>query len=494
MHEFAKVPFSGLENHLEVKKVAKILPVILSGGAGTRLWPASRAMYPKQLLALAEKRTMLQATALRIRGLASASDRCVIVCNESHRFSVAEQLAAIEMDARIVLEPEGRNTAPAVALAAFGAAVEEDESLMLVMPADHVIKDVVAFQEAVAAAAVEAKEGKLVTFGVVPTHPETGFGYIKSADRNATTSRVERFVEKPDAETAQRYIESGDYFWNSGMFMFRPDVYLDGLKRLAPEIFAACSDSMESLSRDGLFLRPDAQRFAECPSDSIDYAVMEKADNVVVVPLDCGWSDVGSWSALLDVLPSDDQGNAIEGDVVFHDCEGSMISAESRLVGAVGLRNLIVVETKDSVLVADRNRSQDVKELVTQLKARGRPEMNLHRQVVRPWGSYDSIENAENFQVKRLIVKPGAELSLQKHAHRSEHWVVVRGKARITKNDEEFDLEVNESTYIAIGDIHRIANPFNEPAHIIEVQCGDYLGEDDIVRLEDNYGRENTNI
>ena len=470
-----------------------ILPVILSGGSGTRLWPASRAMYPKQLLPLAGDQTMLQATALRTQGVEGAADRCLVVSNEAHRFLVAEQLAAIEMNAEIILEPKGRNTAPAVALAALHATRNGEDAILLVMPADHVIADVDSFQSAVARGAKAALDGKLVTFGIVPTHPETGFGYIRATLDGASPVPVESFVEKPDAATAEAYVAEGKHFWNSGMFLFKASTYLEQLELLAPEIHAACVESMANASLDGLFVRPDEEAFLKCPSDSIDYAVMEKADGTTMVPLDAGWSDVGSWSALQDVLPADANGNMVDGDVVTHACEGSLIRAESRLVGVVGLKDVIVVETKDSVLVADKHRSQDVKELVNQLKRDNRPETELHRQVFRPWGSYDSLENAENFQVKRLIVKPGAVLSLQKHAHRSEHWVVVRGTARITKNDEEFDLHVNESTYIAIGDVHRIANPYDEPAHIIEVQCGDYLGEDDIVRLEDNYGREGTN-
>ncbi|MGI9234295.1 MAG: mannose-1-phosphate guanylyltransferase/mannose-6-phosphate isomerase [Woeseiaceae bacterium] len=473
--------------------MTSIVPVILSGGSGTRLWPASRSLYPKQLLALAEERTMLQATALRTRGLAGCADPCLIVCNEAHRFLVAEQLAAIEIDCRVILEPEGRNTAPAVALSAFQAAKDDPDAVLLVMPADHVITDVKQFQLAVAHGASAALAGKLVTFGIVPSHPETGFGYIRAAVDGMNAVPVETFVEKPDAQTARSYVEDGMHFWNSGMFMFTASAYLDTVKRLAPEIFKACEESMRKQTTDGLFVRPEAEAFLGCPSDSIDYAVMEKADNAEMIPLDAGWSDVGSWSALHDVMPTDDEGNSIDGDVVTHACQDSFIQAESRLVGVVGLKDVIIVETKDSVLVANKHNAQDVKELVNKLQEGDRPETNLHRQVFRPWGSYDSIDSAENFQVKRLIVKPGAVLSLQKHAHRSEHWVVVRGKARITKNDDEFDLNVNESTYISIGDIHRIANPYDEPVHIIEVQCGDYLGEDDIVRLEDNYGREGTN-
>ena len=473
--------------------MSNILPVILSGGSGTRLWPSSRSMYPKQLLPLTGSATMLQATALRIDGLKSADNRCLVVCNEAHRFSVAEQLAGIERDARIILEPKGRNTAPAIALAALHAAESDPDTVLLVMPADHVIRDVDTFKAVISRGAAAARKGKLVTFGIVPTHPETGFGYIKANPDDGNAVAIESFVEKPDADTAAGYLADDSYFWNSGMFLFTAGAYLDALKSLAPDIYTACENAMASKSLDGLFIRPDEAAFLACPSDSIDYAVMEKTTESAMVPLDAGWSDVGSWAALHDVMPCDDAGNSVDGDVVMHNCEGSYVLAESRLVGVVGLKDVVVVETKDCVLVADRHQSQNVKELVTKLKEDERPETELHRQVFRPWGSYDSLENRDNFQVKRLIVKPGAVLSLQKHAHRSEHWVVVQGKARITKNDDEFDLNVNESTYIAIGDIHRIANPFDEPAHIIEVQCGDYLGEDDIVRLDDNYGREGTN-
>lgn len=470
-----------------------IIPVILSGGSGTRLWPASRSMYPKQLLPLVGEHTMLQATALRIQGLQGATDSCLIVSNESHRFSVAEQINAIEMRSQILLEPEGRNTAPAVALAALHSMEKGDDAVLLIMAADHVIKNVDAFQAAVQIGAAEAEEGRLVTFGIVPTKPETGYGYVRAKRNGNRPVAVEEFVEKPDASNARRYLDDGGYFWNSGMFLFSAATYLKELESQAPDILAACKESMAGKSRDGDFIRPDADAFKRCRSDSIDYAVMEKSDNSSMVPLDAGWSDVGSWSALQDVCESDDKGNSLAGDALIHNCEGTFVQAESRLVAAVGLKDVIVVETKDSVLVADKAQSQDVKVLVDRLKENGRAETELHRQVFRPWGSYDSLENAENFQVKRLIVKPGAVLSLQKHAHRSEHWVVVKGTARITKNDEEFDLKVNESTYISIGDVHRIANPYDEDAHIIEVQCGDYLGEDDIVRLEDNYGREGTN-
>ncbi len=436
---------------------------------------------------------MLQATALRINGLERAAESCLIVSNESHRFSVAEQINAIEMRSQIILEPEGRNTAPAVALAALHAIETEGDAILLIMAADHVIKDVDAFQATVKKGVAAAEQGRLVTFGIVPTKPETGYGYVRANVKNGEPVPVEEFVEKPDADTAQKYLDEGSYYWNSGMFLFRASTFLAELQKQAPDILAACKESMADKSLDGDFVRPDAEAFKRCRADSIDYAVMEKSSNSSMVPLDAGWSDVGSWSALQDVCESDENGNSLDGDALIHNCEGTYVQAESRLVAAVGVKDLIIVETKDSVLVADKAQSQDVKELVDRLKESGREETKLHRQVFRPWGSYDSLENADNFQVKRLIVKPGAILSLQKHAHRSEHWVVVKGTARITKNDDEFDLNVNESTYISIGDVHRIANPYDEPVHIIEVQCGDYLGEDDIVRLEDNYGREGTN-
>jgi len=471
-----------------------ILPVILSGGAGTRLWPASRSMYPKQLLPLVDgKSTMLQDTALRLHGMAGVSDECLVICNDAHRFLVAEQLRAIDQKAQIVLEPEGRNTAPAVALAAFLAAESDIDALLLIMPADHVITDKTAFQAAVVEGVEAAKLGKLVTFGIVPTRAETGYGYVKASLDGLGAVPVVSFVEKPDVITAKQYVEGGQHFWNSGMFLFSARTYLNNLRAYASKMHEKCQESIKNRANDTDFVRPDVESFLQSPSDSIDYAVMEKTDAAVMVPLDAGWSDVGSWAALHDVRRQDKAGNTIDGDVVMHDCKGMFVQAESRLVTAVGLEDVVIVETKDSMLVVSKDKSQDVKALVDTLKSEQRTETSLHRQVFRPWGSYDSLDNQDGFQVKRLIVNPGAVLSLQKHAHRAEHWVVVRGKARITKNDDEFDLGVNESTYIAIGDVHRIANPFDEPVHIIEVQCGDYLGEDDIVRLEDNYGREGTN-
>jgi mannose-1-phosphate guanylyltransferase/mannose-6-phosphate isomerase len=450
-------------------------------------------MYPKQLLPLTGEHTMLQETVLRIAGKADTVDDCLVVCNEAHRFLVAEQLLEIGVTARIILEPEGRNTAPAVALAAILAAEAGDSSMLLVMPADHVIQDVNAFHSAVEKGVAAAGEGQLVTFGIVPNRPETGYGYIQAQPDGDKVVKVESFVEKPDLETAREYLNGGRHFWNSGMFLFDAGVYLDALAKYAPEIHGACQQSMTQRTVGKDFVRPDDESFRACPADSIDYAIMEKTDKAAMVPLAAGWSDVGSWAALQDVRQSDEAGNTIDGDVLVQDCKGMFIQAESRLVAAVGLEDVIIVETKDSTLVARKDRSQDVKLLVDALKEQQREETKLHRQVFRPWGSYDGVDGDDGFQVKRLIVNPGAVLSLQKHAHRSEHWVVVRGRARITRNDDVFDLGVNESTYIAVGDVHRIANPFDTPAHIIEVQCGDYLGEDDIVRIEDNYGREGTN-
>lgn len=453
-------------------------------------------MYPKQLLPLTGERTMLQETALRLEGKTNLSDRTLVICNDAHRFLVAEQMRGIGVAARIVLEPEGRNTAPAVAIAAILALRATTKSheapLLLIMPADHVIENRAAFFEAIEVGEAAAAEGRLVTFGVVPTYPHTGYGYIEADAPSLIAAPITAFVEKPDKAKAVSLLETNRFFWNAGIFLFRADVYLDELRKYQPEIVTACQRAIDLAKEDADFLRPNAEAFKVCPSNSIDYAVMEKTANAAVVPLDAGWSDVGSWAALHDVSDKDDKGNALSGDVIAHDCKDSYIASSSRLVAAVGLDEFIVVEDKDSVLVAPKDRSQDVKALVDELKARGRPETELHRQVFRPWGSYDSIDGDDGFQVKRLIVNPGAVLSLQKHARRAEHWTVVRGTARITLDDKQFDLKVNESTYIPIGAVHRIANHGTEPVHVIEVQCGDYLGEDDIVRLEDNYGRQGT--
>ena len=470
-----------------------LVPVILSGGAGTRLWPLSRELYPKQLLRLVAERTMLQETVARTEGLPGLAPP-IVVCNENHRFMVAEQLRELGTAPQaIVLEPQGRNTAPAAAIAALLVSGGADaDPVLLVLPADHVITDVPAFQAAVAVGRVAAESGSLVTFGVVPDRAETGYGYIRRDAGPGPAFSVAKFVEKPDSATARGYVESGEYYWNSGMFMFRASAYLAELGRYAPAMLAACRAALAAAGRDLDFLRLPAQEFASCPSDSIDYAVMEKTDRAVVVPLAAGWSDVGSWAALADALPRDAEGNVTAGDVLTEDSSGCYLHSTSRLVAAVGLRDHVVVETKDAVLVAPCDRVQDVKELVAELKARGRYETSLHREVYRPWGSYDSIDSGDRFQVKRLIVNPGATLSLQLHHHRAEHWVVVTGTAKVTRGDEVFTLSENESTYIPIGARHRIENPGKIPLHIIEVQSGTYLGEDDIVRFEDRYGRDKT--
>lgn len=490
-----------------------LIPVILSGGAGTRLWPLSRELYPKQLLPLTGERTMLQQTALRLEGTGAAAP--VIVCNEAHRFLVAEQIHQLRLEPRaIVLEPMGRNTAPAIALAALaalqsassgrgagaagggaagGRGARADDPVLLVLPADHVIRDVPAFQKAVRAALPAAEQGSLVTFGIVPRTPETGYGYIRRGTPLDGVHRIAEFVEKPDRKRAEQFVRSGEYYWNSGMFMFRARRYLEELERHAPEIAAACRAAFEAAKSDLDFTRIDAQAFEACPSDSIDYAVMEKTAEAVVVPLDAGWSDVGSWSALYEACEADAHGNVTRGDVIAEDAAGCYLYSESRLVAAVGLKDHVVIETKDAVLVAPKERVQDVKKLVGRLKEQGRYEHSLHREVFRPWGSYDSIQNGDRFQVKCLKVKPGASMSLQMHHHRAEHWIVVSGTARITRGEEVFLLEENQSTYIPIGTRHRIENPGKIPLHMIEVQSGSYLGEDDIVRFEDRYGREGTN-
>jgi mannose-1-phosphate guanylyltransferase/mannose-6-phosphate isomerase len=474
-----------------------LIPVILSGGAGTRLWPLSRELHPKQLLALSGgSRTMLQETVARLVGVPDLGAP-IVVCNEAHRFMVAEQLRQDGVaPGAVILEPVGRNTAPAIALAAHAALASAPagaDPLLLVLPADHVIRDVAAFQRAVAVASAEAAAGRLVTFGVVARKPETGYGYIRRTAGKGPSWPVARFVEKPDAATAAAFIASGDYYWNSGMFLFRARRYLEELERHAPDIAQSCAAASAAATRDLDFLRIDAALFGACRSDSIDYAVMEKTDAAVVVPLDAGWSDVGSWSSLHEAVEGDADGNVAHGDTLLEETKRSFVWSESRLVATVGLEDHVVIETKDAVLVAPKARVQDVKRLVSRLKAAGRAEHSLHREVYRPWGSYDSVESGERYQVKRLSVKPGASMSLQMHHHRAEHWIVVSGTARITRNDEVFLLEENQSTYIPVGARHRIENPGKIPLHIIEVQSGSYLGEDDIVRFEDRYGREGTN-
>lgn len=489
--------------HPQESPISMLIPVILSGGAGTRLWPLSRELYPKQLLPLVGPRTMLQATALRMDGLDAAAP--IVVCNEAHRFLVAEQLRQIDRaPTATILEPIGRNTAPAIALAAHAAVAHaavaqgQGDALLLVLPADHVIDDLVAFHAAVHEAVKAADDHHLVAFGIVPRSPETGYGYIRRGDRAqlgdcaGSAFRIAAFVEKPDAAKAAEFVKAGDYLWNSGMFLFKAQRFLQELQAHAPDIANSCKAAFESAKRDLDFMRIDASAFAKVRSESIDYAVMEKTKDAVVVPLDAGWSDVGSWAALHEASRGDSAGNVCQGDVIVEDTRGSYLYAESRLVAAVGLEDYVVVETKDAVLVAPKDRVQDVKKLVSRLKADGRYEHSLHREVFRPWGSYDSVESGDRFQVKRLSVKPGAQMSLQLHHHRAEHWIVVSGTARITRGDEVFLLEENQSTYIPVGAKHRIENPGKIPLHIIEVQSGSYLGEDDIVRFEDVYGRQGT--
>jgi mannose-1-phosphate guanylyltransferase / mannose-6-phosphate isomerase len=470
-----------------------IIPIILSGGSGTRLWPLSRELYPKQLIALCGERTMLQETALRLAAIPDAAAP-VVICNEEHRFMVAEQLRQIGVQPRaIVLEPVGRNTAPAAAVGALLVAAEDKDALMLILPADHLIREAPAFAEAVRRGAAAAEAGNLVTFGILPRCPETGYGYIKKGEPLSTAGEVfsvERFVEKPDLETAKGYVESGEHLWNSGMFLFRADSYLGELGRTAPDMVERAGQALERSTRDLDFIRLDRGAFSACPADSIDYAVMEKTGRAAVVPMDAGWSDVGSWSALLETGACDQSGNVCRGDVLLHDVSNSYLHATGRLVAAVGLNGHVVVETKDAVLVAPRDRVQEVKELVKKLKAGGRDEAVIHSKVFRPWGAYESIDFADRFQVKRITVKPGQVLSLQMHHHRAEHWVVVRGTAKITRGSEVVILTEDQSTYIPLGTVHRLENPGKIPLELIEVQTGSYLGEDDIVRLEDVYGRD----
>ncbi len=473
--------------------MSTLIPVILSGGAGTRLWPLSREAYPKQLLKLTGPLTMLQDTALRLVGIAG-SGAPIVVCNEAHRFTVAEQARTVGITpAAILLEPVGRNTAPAVALAALQAVKRDPEAILVVAPADHVIRDARVFQQAAEAAAQLAAGGKLVTFGIVAHSPETGYGYIRRGEGAGPAFPVAQFMEKPPLDVARQFVASGDYYWNSGMFVFRADRYLSELAAFAPDIRAAAEAAFAAAQVDLDFVRIDKPAFEKCRAESIDYAVMEKTRDAVVLPLDAGWSDVGSWSSLFDALPADEEGNVLQGDVLVYDTHDCYVHSTSRLVAAVGMDDHVIVETKDAVLVAPKERVQDVKELVNRLKKSGRSESALHREVFRPWGSYDSIDNGERFQVKRLSVKPGGVLSLQMHHHRAEHWIVVQGTARITCNDKTFLLAENESTYIPIGATHRIENPGKVALHIVEVQSGSYLGEDDIVRFEDNYGRQGTN-
>ena len=465
-----------------------MIPIILSGGSGTRLWPLSRKMYPKQFLSLLHDETMLQKTLSRLDGLDHSAP--IIVCNNEHRFIVAEQARQTGLETlSIILEPFGRNTAPAIAVAALHALTQAEDPLLLVLSADHEITDAAAFCKSVKQAQQLAAAGKLITFGIVPTQAATGYGYIRRGAAEGEGFEVDEFVEKPDQATAESYLASGDYYWNSGMFMFSATSYLAELEKFNPEMVAHCRKASANMTDDIGFLRLDSDAFAACESDSIDYALMEKTDLACVLPMDAGWSDIGSWSSLWEQGKKDDAGNSIHGDVMMTDTEGSFVHAESRLVATVGVRDLVIVETEDAVLVADKSQAQEVKQIVERLKNEQREEENFHRIVYRPWGSFDSVDEGEGYKVKRISVKPGARLSKQMHHHRAEHWVVVRGTARVFRNDEIFDLQENESIFIPLGATHYLENPSDEPLDIIEVQSGSYLGEDDIVRFDDIYGR-----
>lgn len=467
-----------------------ILPIVLAGGSGTRLWPLSRKLYPKQLLSLAGSHSMLQETVLRLEGIDGAAGP-IVICNEEHRFMVAEQLRQIDVTpSAILLEPVGRNTAPAIAVSAMAAMKRYENPKLLVLPADHFIAKPDDFVDAVAKARRKAEEGRLVTFGIVPDAPETGYGYIrKGAPLAQYGFSIDRFVEKPDLKTAKKYLKSDEYLWNSGMFLFESRTLMAELEKHVPEIVSACDAALEKAEKDLDFIRLDQDSFAGCPSDSIDYAIMEKTESGVMIPLDAGWNDLGSWEALWQVGTKDADANVTSGDILTHDVKDSFLHSTTRMIAAVGLENHIVVETPDAVLVSPRDRVQDVKKLVDQLNRRERDEAVTHKRVYRPWGSYESVDTHERFQVKRITVKPGAQLSLQKHYHRAEHWVVVRGSAIVTRGEEELLLKEDESVYIPLGVTHRLENPGKIPLELIEVQSGSYLGEDDIVRFEDVYGR-----
>jgi mannose-1-phosphate guanylyltransferase/mannose-6-phosphate isomerase len=477
-----------------------VLPVIMAGGSGTRLWPLSRAQYPKQFLILQGNQSLFQQAAQRLGAVATADIQVLMPCvvgNEEHRFLALDQLRELhQTQAQLLLEPTGRNTAPAMTLAALHGQATFGDPVLVVTPADQTVTDEAAFTQAVRSAVKQAAEGSIVILGIQPDRPETGFGYIRTQAASVSPQKVAEFVEKPDAATAQRYVDDGHYFWNSGMFVVKASVWLQALAHFRPDILAATQAAWAARTADTSFIRPGKNEFAAVPSESVDYAVMEKCPaapefDLRMVPLNAGWSDLGAWDAVWQVARKDAQGNGTVGDALLHECENSLVHATSRLVGAIGLQDVVIVETPDAVMVAPRSRSQEVKHIVGQLQSSGRSEQTLHRQVHRPWGWYDSIDSGPRFQVKRIMVKPGASLSLQKHHHRAEHWIVVTGTAEVTNGDQVLLLTENQSTYIPVGQVHRLANPGKVPLEIIEVQSGSYLGEDDIVRFEDTYGRVN---
>jgi mannose-1-phosphate guanylyltransferase/mannose-6-phosphate isomerase len=489
-------PFASPNHRKRPKGRPMIIPVILAGGSGTRLWPLSRGLYPKQLLPLAGEQSLLQQTIGRLTNLAGL-EAPLVICHDDHRFLVAEQLRNMAVaPSAILLEPVGRNTAPATAVAAMQALSANANPLLLVLPADHLLRDIAAFHQAILAGVAAAEAGKLVTFGILPDKAETGYGYIKqgeiidnNVDGQARCFTVAGFIEKPNPDRAAKFVQDGNYLWNSGMFLFRADSFLAELQQFAPEMVTACRKAHAALTSDLGFLRLDRETFAACPADSIDYAVMEKTAKAAVVPMAPGWNDIGSWSALWEVGAKNGANNVIQGDVLTHDTNGSYIQAHHRLLTTVGVQDHVIIETADAVLVAHKDHVQDVKKIVQQLLAEKRSEANHHCQVFRPWGSYECISVGDRFQVKKIIVNPRAILSLQKHHHRAEHWTVVKGTAKITRNEEIFLLSENESTFIPLGFTHRLENPGVIPLELIEVQSGSYLGEDDIIRFSDNYGR-----
>lgn len=468
-----------------------ILPVIMAGGSGSRLWPLSRQLFPKQFLTLQGELSMLQTTISRLSDI--PHQKPLIICNEEHRFIVAEQLRETKSaSSQIMLEPVSRNTAPAIALAALHALETGQDPILLILPADHIIKNNQAFITAINHATVAANNDKLVTFGVVPHTAETGYGYLKvesTSDDSPPYKNVSQFIEKPDRVTAQHYLQQGNYFWNSGMFMFKASVFLNELKQSRPDIYHACEAAMINTSADLDFIRVDKEAFKQCPAESVDYAVMEKTEKTVVVPLDAGWNDIGNWSTLWDIEEKDNDGNVCHGDVINLDSSDCYINAQEKLVATIGLNDIVVIETKDAVLVSKKSSVQQVKDVVETLKSQQRSEATLHREVYRPWGKYDSLDKGERFKVKRITVKPGARLSTQMHHHRAEHWIVVSGTAKVSNADTEIILTENQSTYIPIGSKHSLENPGMVDLQLIEVQSGCYLEEDDIIRFDDKYGR-----